>query len=177
VGGLDGTVGAWFTTPEEGASSGSDKVATVQEELPEYESTIASLNAFRPGAGDEYLANLAAGSDKPIPYDAYKAGYRGPTGGGWTASWLAFQAANPDATIEEWDAWDYQQYAERRTLEIANEMATGVYVAQEPVAEEVAEAAVVEEEAPASQPAYLRESRPAPRRSLSDSVFSLLGMG
>lgn len=175
VGGLDGTVGAWYTDPAR-TGGGSDKVATVQEEVAEIDQTAAELDAFRPGAGAEYRANLAAGSKRPIPADAYGAGYRGPTdAGGWTGSWLAFSAANPEAGIEEWARWDAQEWAQERTLEVANLFAAGAYVAEaEATGDEVPEAAVVEEER-APQPAYLRPRQSPRRGSLSDLVFGLLG--
>jgi hypothetical protein len=133
VGGLDGTVGAWFV--EQGAGGNdfqAEKIATVQEEVAGSETIVADLNAFRPGAGDEYVANLQAGSDRPIPYDAYQAGFRGPTSGGWTASWLAWSAANPGGTMEQWAEADYAQWARTRTIEVANELGSGTYVNDDP---------------------------------------------
>jgi hypothetical protein len=165
VGGLDGTVGTWFVDQQAaGNSYEAKKIAEVQADLEGSETIVADLNAFRPGAGDEYVANLQAGSDRPIPYDAYQAGFRGPTSGGWTGSYVAWQAANPDGTIEQWAREDTKAYQRQRTIEVANELATGTYVNDDGPAEGAA-----------ASPTYAYVTV-APRQALYDADGRFLGV-
>lgn len=137
VGGLGQTVGAWYL--EQGHSGGgsefqSERIAAIEDDLPDYTATLNNLNAWDPSGATaaEYTANLIAGSDKPIPYGAYKAGITGYTGGDWFGAYLEWGMSEPqdaDTSPARWAEEDSRAYNRRRTIEIANEMASGTYVA------------------------------------------------
>lgn len=169
VGGLAGqTVGAWYLAQGGGGSDyGAEKAAAVSKDLADYTETLNALNAFDPSGATaaQYTQNLLAGADKPIPYAAYKAGVTGFTGGDgqWFQQYLTWgmgEPADADTSPERWVAEDQKAYDRKRTIEIANELASGAYVATTPVVEGEGETA-----APGlpttGRPAFYQEARAA----------------
>lgn len=175
VGGLAGqTVGAWYLAQGGGGSQyGAEKAEAVSKDLEDYTETLGKLNAFDPSGATaaQYTQNLLAGSAKPIPYAAYKAGITGFTGsdGTWFRDYLTWgmgEPADADTSPERWVAEDQKAYDRKRTIEIAGELAAGTYVATTPVVEGEGEAAgVMKDLSPGlpttGRPAFYQEARAA----------------
>lgn len=167
VGGLGPgeTVGAWYLQQRaESADFGSEQSAAVSDDLADYQDTLAKLNAYDPSGATaaEYTANILGGASKPIPYGAYKAGVTGFTGGegSWFRDYLGWAMAEPqgmDTSPQRWSDESLRAYDRKHTIDIANALAAGTYVAVEPVADAAAGGEAVLGLPDAGRPAFYAE--------------------
>jgi hypothetical protein len=142
VGGLEGSVGTWHLEQRADGGTYENEWQTVAEAgLPEYNETVAALNAFDPSGATaaEYTNNVINGSSRPIPYGAYSAGVRGyvpdDSRFGEYLTWAVQTPQGEDTSPATWQQDSLRSRDRERTLEIANEMATGAYVPTEPAVE------------------------------------------
>lgn len=163
VGGLPPgqTVGQWYLENSGGGGYVDEKAQAIEGDLPKYMDTLNALNAFDPSGATaaEYTANILNGNSKPIPYAAYKAGITGFTGGdgNWFGEYLGWATSEPqgaDTSPERWSDESLRSYDRKNTIEIANALASGTYVAADPVVEGDAAAAPTMGIPEAGRPAF-----------------------